>query len=135
MAISATDRPSLDGAVLVRLPAADRSWPTRLPPVPGGRVLTVCLGHGDLLPSQPRGQTGGYRIVGVASGRAPVGPTVDVLVPLELRLAEPRWWSELAATASRIFDLRMGPVQEVLSSQLTLHLADARGAASTPGGR
>lgn len=127
MAISATDRPSLDGAVLVRLPAADPSWPDRLPPVPGRRVLTVCLGHADLLPNRPGGPTSGYRIVGVASSRAPVGPTVDVLVPQELRLAEPRWWGELAATASRIFDLRMGPVQEVLSSQLALHLADAGG--------
>jgi hypothetical protein len=113
----------MDGAVLVRVAAPDRGWAGRLPPVPGGRTLTVTVGHPGLLPVPVDDLvSGGYRIVGVASERRPVGRTVDVLVPGELRGGEPGFWRALLASSERVFDLRHGPVQQVLAAELDVHL-------------
>jgi hypothetical protein len=117
-----------DGSVLVRVAAADRSWARRLPPVPAGCVLTVTVGHPDLLPVPVDDLVGGgYRIVGVAADHRPVGWTVDLLVPAEVRAAHPAWWQQLLAGAERVFDLRLGPVQRVLAAELDLHLRAAAG--------
>lgn len=116
--------PLAEGAVLVRLPVQDRSWAARLPVVPDGRLVTVAIGHPSLVPSRPtEPRTRGYRIVGIATERAPIGRSIDILVPASLRAGHPTWWHELARGAQRIFDLRMGPVQAVLASQLALHEA------------
>jgi hypothetical protein len=117
-----TEATGQQGAVLVRLPVQDGAWGSALPRVPAGWTLTVSLGHPALLPI-PRDElrARGYEVVGVATDRAPVGRSVDVLVPGALRSAEPHWWEELGHRASRIFDLRMGPVLALLSSQLALH--------------
>jgi hypothetical protein len=109
-------------AVLVRLTAEVADWASLLPPAPAGWTLTVGLGHPAMLPIPHDDlRARGYEVVGVASSRAPVGHTIDVLVPAALRLAAPRWWDELAGQATRIFDLRMGPVLALLGSQLALH--------------
>ncbi len=118
-----------DGDVLVRLPVTDRHWPDILPPVPGGEVLTITVGHPGLLPTGEQELiAAGYRIVGVHSSRRATagtgsasGASIDVLVPGPLRDTHPRWWRQLAASAERIFDLRLGPVQMVLGSQLARH--------------
>ncbi|MFA9445526.1 hypothetical protein [Egicoccus sp. AB-alg6-2] len=103
--------------------APDRSWPGRLPRVPGGTVLTVTVGHPELLPVAVDDLVrGGYRIAGVATERRPVGRNVDVMVPAGLRLEQPEWWQELALGAERIFDLRLGPVLRVLAAEIDLHL-------------
>jgi hypothetical protein len=110
------------GAVLVRLPVHDGAWVATLPRVPAGWTLTVSLGHPALLPiARDELLARGYEVVGVATDRAPVGRSVDVLVPGSLRDAEPRWWEAFGRRATRIFDLRMGPVQALLGSQLALH--------------
>jgi hypothetical protein len=110
------------GAVLVRLPVPDGAWVATLPPVPAGWTLTVSIGHPALLPiARDDLLARGYQVVGVATDRAPVGRSVDVLVPGALRAAEPRWWQAFGRHATRIFDLRMGPVQALLGSQLALH--------------
>lgn len=112
-----------DGSVLVRVTALDRSWPRRLPPVPRGAVLTVTVGHPDLLPVAVDDLvSGGYRIAGVASEQRPVGRNVDVLVPAELRISHPDWWQRFAGDAERVFDLRLGPVLRVLAAEIDLHL-------------
>ena len=119
------------GAVLVRLPVGSGDWAAALPPVPAGWRLTVSLGHPDLLPipgDELRAR--GYEVVGVATARAPVGRSVDVLVPGALRSAEPHWWEQLGRGATRVFDLRMGPVLALLRSQLALH---ERGEATSTG--
>jgi hypothetical protein len=93
-----------------------------LPPVPSGWTLTVSLGHPALLPIPHEDlHSRGYEVVGVATARAPVGRSVDVLVPATLRAAHPDWWARLGRRASRIFDLQLGPVLAVLGSQLALH--------------
>lgn len=115
--------PPTDGSVLVRVTASDRGWPGRLPAVPGGMVLTVTVGHPDLLPVVVDDLvSGGYRIAGVASEHRPVGRNVDVLVPVELRLGHPDWWNTLVGDAERVFDLRLGPVMRVLAAEIDLHL-------------
>ncbi|MFA9429038.1 hypothetical protein [Egicoccus sp. AB-alg2] len=112
-----------DGSVLVRVTAHDHSWARRLPPVPDGRVLTVTVGHPDLLPVAVDDLvSGGYRIAGVAAAHRPVGRNVDVLVPGELRRAHLGWWEQLLVGAERVFDLRLGPVARVLAAELDLHL-------------
>lgn len=113
-------RPFRDGDVLVRITARDRSWPSRLPPVPAGGTVTVTLGHPRLTPDDELA-AGGYRVVGTASEHRPIGAVVDVLVPRVLREAHPDWWSVLGHAAERVFDLRLGPVQRVLAAELELH--------------
>ena len=115
--------PTLDGAVLVRIRASGPQWAARLPAVPARDVLTVTVGHPDLLPVPVDDLiAGGYRIVGVASAERPFGACVDVLVPADLRERCPAWWQQLGQVADRVFDLRMGPVLSVLGEELELHL-------------
>lgn len=117
-----------DGALLVRLAAPDRGWAARLPAVPQGRTLTVTVGHPTLLPVAVDDLvSGGYRLAGVASAERPVGLSVDVLVPRELREDQPAWWSRLLAGAERVFDLRHGPVLRVLEDQLRMHVGASTG--------
>jgi hypothetical protein len=114
-----------DGSVLVRLAAPDQSWARRLPAVPGGRTLTVTVGHPALLPVPVDDLVGGgYRIVGVAAVHRPVGRTIDVLVPGDLLGTHPQWWEQLVTLAERVFDLRHGPVQRVFAAELDLHLRE-----------
>lgn len=111
-----------DGDVLVRLPAADETWATTLPPLPRGVVVTVTLGHPRLVPNSTQDPLGaGYRVVGVATEHRPIGPVVDLFVSAGLRDAHPEWWTALLARAERVFDLRLGPVQRVLATELALH--------------
>jgi hypothetical protein len=111
-----------EGTLLVRVPAADRSWARHLPPVPGGRTLTVTVGHADLAPVPADDLVAsGYRIVGVASDHRPLGRLVDVCVPPDLRAGHPGWWVSLVERADRVFDPRLGPVARVLAAELDLH--------------
>ncbi len=110
-------------AVLLRLPVEGAGWPATLPEVPRGGPVTVTLGRPDLLPTDPGpAQVRGYRIVGAASESRPLGSVVDLLVTAALREAAPEWWEALLRRASRVFDLRLGPVQQVLSAELALHV-------------
>lgn len=113
--------PVTDGDVLVRLPAIGSSWPTTLPAVPGGHLLTLTLGHPALLPAAHGRLPVGYRLVGVATDARPIGQTVDVYVPARVRDDHPDWWLSLLSRAERVFDLRLGPVQRVLAAELALH--------------
>ena len=113
-----------DGAVLVRVPAQGPTWASRLPVVPTSAVLTVTVNDPGLVPVPVDDLiAGGYRIVGVAGPRQRPVPCVDVLVPAALREEQAAWWAELHGMASRVFDLRMGPVLAVLGEELDRHLA------------
>ncbi len=117
-----------DGSVLVRVRVSDRGWAGALPRVPDGRVLTVTVGDPALLPVPVDDLvSGGYRLVGAASRAAPGGRHVDVLVPPDLREAHPTWWRTLLTNAERVFDLRLGPVQQVLAAEIDLHRAGRSG--------
>lgn len=111
-----------DGDVLVRLPARDAAWPTTLPAAPAGHLLTLTLGHPSLLPGpESAALPHGYRLVGVASERRPIGRSVGIYVPATLRTLHPAWWRSLLDQAERVFDLQLGPVQRVLAAELALH--------------
>ena len=112
--------------MLVRVRADAPTWISAVPPVPAGEVVTVSVSDpglrdvatADLLRC-------GYRIVGVHPWRAATDGhgTVDLLVTATLIEQHPRWWRELLAVADRAFDLRLGPVQQVLGQEIALHLA------------
>lgn len=114
--------PVLEGAVLLRIPATGTAWAASLPILPVGLVLTVALGHPDLLGAGGDADLpAGYRVVGVATGRRPIGHTVDIFVSAEARETHPAVWDRLVHRAERVFDLRLGPVQQVLAAELGLH--------------
>ena len=124
--MTATQTIPTDGAVIVRLRAPDRTWISELPVVPGSRTLTVTVGRADLLPVPVEElMSRGYRLVGVAAEHRPIGPTVDVLVPADLRESEPQWWQQLEPLSERVFDLRMGPVRMVLAAEIDVHVRHA----------
>lgn len=113
------------GAVLVRVRADSPAWISRVPPVPGGAVVTVSVSDPPLreVPSADLLRCG-YRIVGVHPWRAATDGhrTVDLLVTASLIQDQPAWWRQLLTVAERAFDLRLGPVQRVLGQELALHL-------------
>lgn len=108
-----------DAGVLVRIAASGPRWPQLLPAVPDGYELTVTLGSSRLLPAGPLPV--GLRLVGVATDHRPIGDVVDVLVPASLRASEPVWTRRLCRQAERVFDLRFGPVAQLLAAELALH--------------
>ena len=115
-------------AILLRLPVDGPGWALALPPVPDGAEVTVTLGHPDLLPADSGpARARGYRIVGAASEKRPLGSVADLLVPGELQQSAPEWWDAVLRRASRAFDLRLGPVQQVLDAELALHAAALEG--------
>lgn len=112
-------------AVLLRLPVEGTAWAATLPEVPDGAEVTVTVGHPELVPTDPApARDRGYHVVGTASEHRPLGWVVDLLITAELRETAPTWWDGLLRRAVRVFDLRLGPVQQVLSAELSLH-ADA----------
>lgn len=121
MPVTAPPLPLPDGAVLLRLPVRDRSWPRQLPAVPDGGRVTVTLGRSELLPDPSAASQRGYLVVGAASDARPIGDVVDLLVVPKLQEAAPAWWAELLGRSHRAFDLRHGPVQRVLGSELAMH--------------
>jgi hypothetical protein len=114
-------RPS-DGSVVVRVDAGPPGWERALPPVPDGRVA-VTVGEPDLADVEHELAARGYDLVGVVPGLRG-GRHADLLVPAELRADEPRWFSALLLPATRVFDLRFGPVGAVLRAELALLIPD-----------
>ena len=111
------------GTLLVRVSAAGPAWPRSLPAVPVGHRVTVTLGQAELIPGPGDGlEPSGYRVAGVAADHRPLGSVVDLLVPADLRHAEPEWWAEIRERADRVFDLAFGPVAQLLSAEVALHL-------------
>lgn len=112
------------GGALVRVHADDGDWIRRLPPVPGSNVVTVSISDTAQRDVADRDLARtGYRIVGPQPrSRLPQG--VELLVSAELMAAEPDWWQELLEVADRAFDLRLGPVQVVMGSHLTVHRSE-----------
>jgi hypothetical protein len=126
-----------EGSVLVRLPADGKGWARALPPLPGRVRLGITVGDASLASARAELAERGYDLLAVVPGRSP-GPHADILVPGELRQAQPNWFASLLLPAERIFDLRFGPVHVALRDELDVHLTpDAHPAdphAAPPGG-
>jgi hypothetical protein len=110
-----------EGPVLVRIDAGDATWVRGLPTVPDGRRLGVTVGDASLCASGPDLAARGYDLIDVVPGRRP-GRHADVLVPTDLRALHPRWFAGLLLVATRVFDLRFGPVHVALHDELVAHL-------------
>jgi hypothetical protein len=106
----------------VEVAIEDRSWIERLPPAPATHPVTVSFDDVELAARDRTAVTDlGYGVVGIAG----VGHVTDVahlLVPLRAVERHPRWWRTMLDLASRVYDLRFGPVQMALGDVLALHL-------------
>jgi len=112
-----------DGTVVVRLRADEDSWVRALPPMPGRARLGITVGEERLLSARDALAERGYDLLAVVEGRRP-GAHADVLVPGDLREAQPRWFAALMLPAERVFDLRFGPVHVALRDELAVHLME-----------
>jgi hypothetical protein len=112
-----------DGSVVVRVHADGPGWVLALPPLPGRARLGITVGEDGLAASSDELAARGYDLLAVVAGRRP-GPHADVLVPSDLREAQPRWFAALMLPAERVFDLRFGPVHVALRDELAVHLAE-----------
>jgi hypothetical protein len=112
-----------DGTVVVRLRADEPAWVRALPPMPGRARLGITVGTKELLAARDELAERGYDLLGLVTGRR-AGPHADVLVPGDLREAQPRWFAALMLPAQRVFDLRFGPVHVALRAELAVHLGE-----------
>lgn len=125
----APTEPVAPDALLVRVSAEEADWAVRLPPVPA-RASSVTVTVGDdavLRRSSAALAAAGYRIAGShPAAQLPDGSAAaDLLVPDTLRTLFPGWWERLHGRATRIYDLRHGPVLALLGPVIHQHL-DAR---------
>lgn len=131
---SAAARPTTPaGAVLVRVFAHGLSWVRSLPVVPGGTTVTVTVSNEHLgrVPADDL-VAHGYRVVGISSARPRgAGEVVDLLVPRDIREANPDWFRELLDRADRAFDCDLGPVRRLMHGELALHEVALAGASRT----
>jgi hypothetical protein len=111
-----------EGSVLVRVHADGEGWARALPPLPGRVRLRLTVGEPALTDAREELAGRGYDLVAVVPGRRP-GPHADVLVPGELRQAQPGWFASLLLPAERTYDLRFGPVHVALRDELAVHLS------------
>ncbi|MBW3606201.1 MAG: hypothetical protein KY460_15120 [Actinobacteria bacterium] len=120
----------------VEIAIVDRSWVERLPPAPGGAdALPVTLSFDDL-ELAARDRTAVTELGYVVVGPAAAGHVTDVahlLVGPAAVERHARWWRALLDLATRVYDLRFGPVQLALRDVLAVHLDHrANGTAATP---
>jgi hypothetical protein len=116
----------------VEVAVTDGTWLEQLPPAPSTRPVTVSFDDVELA---ARDRTAvddlGYTVVGTGA----VGHAEDVahlLVPLSAVEDHPRWWRAVLDLATRVYDLRFGPVQLALADVLRAHADHARtGSAAT----
>lgn len=119
---SQRDHP-LVGGILVRLRAASELWIERVPPVPGGHVLTATVSSQSLgrIPADEL-VSRGIRIVGRHVPPKLGRGTVDLLVPTALVEDAGPWLRQLLTQAERVFDLSHGPVRLVFADEIETHI-------------
>lgn len=119
------ERDGFHGGVVVRVFAHGTAWPRVLPSLPDDATASVTVSH-DRLAEIPTAtlRRCGYRIAGVSPVPDPdAGEVVDVLATAALRRAHPSWFRSLVDVATRVFDLRFGPVRRLLAPTLRAHAA------------
>jgi hypothetical protein len=110
----------------VEVAVAEGTWVERLPPAPSTRSVTVSF---DDLELAARDRTAvddlGYTVVGTGAVRH-THDVAHLLVPLSAVEDHPRWWRAVLDLATRVYDLRFGPVQLALSEVLRAHADQTR---------
>ncbi len=116
----------LDGAALVRLHTRGvAQLLDELPRYHAKHPVTLSVDGFDLDHQTAASLTAhGYTVAGRCPHlRRDVRASVDLLVTRDARAAAPHWWSQVRGQATKIYDLRMGPVRVVLDNELNLHLS------------
>jgi hypothetical protein len=115
----------------VEVAVADGAWVEQLPPAPSTRTITLSF---DDIELAARDRTAiddlGYSVVGPGAVRH-AHDVAHLLVPLSAVEEHPRWWRAVLDLATRVYDLRFGPVQLALSDVLRAH-ADHTAADAAP---
>lgn len=119
----------------VEIAIAAATWVERLPPAPGGPdapPVTLSFDDHELAARDRTAVTDlGYQLVGTAKV-GHVSDVVHLLVALTAVDGHQRWWRALVDLATRVYDLRFGPVKLALRDVLTVHLEQrANGTATT----
>lgn len=105
----------------VEFPADRPEWVEELPPTPAGRVVTMSFAAAALRDRDATVVTDlGYRVVGVAAP-AQHDDVAHLLVSWDVVARHERWWRTVLDAARRVYDLRFGPVQQVLAEVIDLH--------------
>ncbi len=133
-----------DDALLVRIVGHRQDPAELLPQAPPATMPSVVLAHpGTAADMEAWARSGpvaaisrrGYRLAEVTATEASSAVRLDVLVTADSRRHAPEWWDELQDRATRIFDLRFGPVRHVFQGQLDRHALALAGARRHPAWR
>jgi hypothetical protein len=112
-------------SLCVEVAVDDGSWVERLPPAPGNGPVSVSFDDVELAARDRTAVTDlGYVVVGTAGVRH-AGEVAHLLVPQAVVERHTRWWRALLDLATRVYDLRFGPVQFALADVLRLHADQA----------
>lgn len=108
-------------SLCVEVAVDDGSWLERLPPAPGSRPVSVSFDDVELAARDRTAVTDlGYVVVGTARVRH-ADDVAHLLVAQEIVERHTRWWRALLDLATRVYDLRFGPVQAALGDVMRLH--------------
>lgn len=108
-------------SLCVEVAVDDGSWVERLPPAPGGGPVSVSFDDVELAARDRTAVTDlGYVVVGTAGVRH-ADEVAHLLVSQAVVEQHTRWWRALLELASRVYDLRFGPVQFALAEVLRRH--------------
>ncbi len=114
----------LEGAALLRIDLTDDQILSRLPRLPAGVTVTLTCGDVTLVERSAASlRRRGYIIAGHSPAARAARSAAFVLVPIGVRQSAQEWWQQVRGIATRIFDLRMGPVRVVLADEIDIHLA------------
>jgi len=116
-------------SLCVEVAVSDGAWVERLPPAPVTGPVTLSFDDLELAARDRTAVTDlGYVVVGTAGVRL-ADDVAHLLVSQDVVERHARWWQALLDVASRVYDLRFGPVQMVLADVLRLHADHAVSAA------
>lgn len=108
-------------SLCVEVAVDDGSWVERLPPAPGSGPVSVSFDDVELAARDRTAVTDlGYVVVGTAGVRH-ADEVAHLLVSQAVVERHMRWWRALLELATRVYDLRFGPVQFALAEVLRLH--------------
>ena len=114
-----------EARLCVEIAVDDGSWVERLPPAPASGAVTLSFDELELAARDRTAVTDlGYVVVGTAGVRH-VDDVAHLVVSQRVIERHTRWWRAMLDLASRVYDLRFGPVQLALVEVLRLHADQA----------
>lgn len=118
-------------SLCVEVAIGDGSWVERLPPAPASSPVSLSFDDVELAARDRTAVTDlGYVVVGTAGVRH-ASDVAHLLVPQDMVERHTRWWRAMLDLATRVYDLRFGPVQFRLAPVLRVHADVAEPSAPT----